>query len=48
MPAQHFFAESLTEIGLDAQKVQALFERAQREVNEGLLPACQPLTRLFL
>jgi CubicO group peptidase (beta-lactamase class C family) len=41
MPAQHFFAESLAEIGLDAQKVQALFERAQREVHEGLLPACQ-------
>ena len=41
MPAAHFFAGSLAEIGLDAQKVQALFERAQREVNEGLLPACQ-------
>jgi CubicO group peptidase (beta-lactamase class C family) len=41
MPAAHFFANSLEEIGLDPQKVQALFERAQREVNEGLLPACQ-------
>jgi CubicO group peptidase (beta-lactamase class C family) len=41
MPAPHFFAESPEEIGLDAQKVQALFERAQREVNDGLLPACQ-------
>lgn len=41
MPAAHFFAESPAEIGLDPQKVQALFDRAQREVNEGLLPACQ-------
>jgi CubicO group peptidase (beta-lactamase class C family) len=41
MPAAHFFANSVGEIGLDPQKVQALFERAQREVNEGLLPACQ-------
>jgi len=41
MPAAHFFANNLEEIGLDPQKVQALFERAQREVREGLLPACQ-------
>lgn len=41
MPAAHFFAESPEEIGLDPQKVQALFERAEREVKEGLLPACQ-------
>jgi CubicO group peptidase (beta-lactamase class C family) len=41
MPAAHFFAASPEEIDLDPQKVQALFERAQREVNEGLLPACQ-------
>ena len=41
MPAAHFFAASPEEIGLDPQKVQALFERAQREVNAGLLPACQ-------
>src|SRR2546428_12948321 len=41
MPAAHFFATSPEEIGLDAQKVQALFERAEREVKEGLLPACQ-------
>ena len=41
MPAAHFFAKSPEEIGLDPQKVQALFERAQREVNDGLLPACQ-------
>lgn len=41
MPAAHFFAESPGAIGLDPQKVQALFERAEREVKEGLLPACQ-------
>ena len=41
MPASHFFAQDLTEIGLDPQKVQALFERAARDVQEGLLPACQ-------
>lgn len=41
MPAAHFFAASPEEIGLAPQKVQALFERAQREVNAGLLPACQ-------
>lgn len=41
MPAAHFFANTIAEIGLDPQKVQALFERAEREVKEGLLPACQ-------
>jgi CubicO group peptidase (beta-lactamase class C family) len=41
MPAAHFFANHLAEIGLDPQKVQALLERAEREVKEGLLPACQ-------
>jgi CubicO group peptidase (beta-lactamase class C family) len=41
MPASHFFAEHLDEVGLDPDKVQALLDRAQREMNEGLLPACQ-------
>ena len=41
MPAAHFFANSLAEIGLNPEKVQALFERAEREVKEGLLPATQ-------
>lgn len=41
MPASHFFANNLEEIGLDPHKVQVLFERAAREVHEGLLPACQ-------
>lgn len=41
MPAAHFFAHSPEEVGLDPQKVQALFERAERDVKEGILPACQ-------
>jgi CubicO group peptidase (beta-lactamase class C family) len=41
MPAAHFFVQSPTEVGLEPQKVQALFERVEREVKEGLLPACQ-------
>ena len=41
MPAAHFFAKNLEEVGLDPEKVQALFERAEREVKSGLLPASQ-------
>src|ERR1700732_4787465 len=41
MPAPEFFADSPHAAGLDPQKVDALFERADREVNEGLLPSCQ-------
>jgi CubicO group peptidase (beta-lactamase class C family) len=41
MPAAHFFAQAPAEVGLDPVKVQALLERAQREINEGLLPSCQ-------
>jgi CubicO group peptidase (beta-lactamase class C family) len=41
MPASHFFAERLDEVGLNPDKVQALFDRAEREINQGLLPACQ-------
>jgi CubicO group peptidase (beta-lactamase class C family) len=41
MPASHFFAERPHEIGLNPDKVQALFDRAEREIKEGLLPACQ-------
>jgi CubicO group peptidase (beta-lactamase class C family) len=41
MAAQEFIAESPREVGLDPEKVAALFERAAREVNEGLLPSCQ-------
>ena len=41
MLAAHFFADNLEEVGLDPEKVQALFTRAEREVKEGLLPATQ-------
>lgn len=41
MPEQHFFAERPAEVGLNPDKVQALFDRAEREIKEGLLPACQ-------
>lgn len=41
MPASHFFAERPEQIGLNPDKVQALFDRAEREIKEGLLPACQ-------
>jgi CubicO group peptidase (beta-lactamase class C family) len=41
MPAQHFFAKDPSEVGLDRVKVQALFDRASKEVAEGLLPSCQ-------
>jgi CubicO group peptidase (beta-lactamase class C family) len=41
MPAKHFFAESPEGVGVDPQKLEALFERAEREVREGLLPSVQ-------
>jgi CubicO group peptidase (beta-lactamase class C family) len=41
MPAQSHFAENPREVGLDPEKVEALFKRAEREVNEGLLPSTQ-------
>jgi CubicO group peptidase (beta-lactamase class C family) len=41
MPAEHFFADSPAAVGLDPDKVQALFDRARRDVSEGVLPACQ-------
>src|SRR5215469_16220900 len=41
MPAAHQIAEHPREAGLDAAKVDELFKRAQREVDEGLLPSCQ-------
>jgi CubicO group peptidase (beta-lactamase class C family) len=41
MPAAQLFAEHPREIGLDPAKVEELFKRAAREVNEGLLPSCQ-------
>ncbi|HUA36648.1 MAG TPA: serine hydrolase domain-containing protein [Candidatus Binataceae bacterium] len=41
MPSQEKFAEHPRELGLDPAKVDALFQRAEREVNEGLLPSVQ-------
>jgi CubicO group peptidase (beta-lactamase class C family) len=41
MPASHFFADRAEEVGLNPDKVQALFDRAEREINQGLLPGCQ-------
>src|SRR5438094_4758037 len=41
MPAQNHFVEHPREVGLDAAKVDALFARAQREVDGGVLPSCQ-------
>jgi CubicO group peptidase (beta-lactamase class C family) len=41
MPAEKFFADSAVEVGLNPDKVQALMDRAEREVREGVLPACQ-------
>ncbi len=41
MPQAHFFAENPRVVGLDPAKVDALLERAGREVSEGLLPSAQ-------
>src|SRR5262252_6988711 len=41
MPAEQFFADGPREVGLNPDKVQALFDRAERDVKEGVLPACQ-------
>src|SRR5438132_729275 len=41
MPAEKFFADSPAEVGLNRDKVQALMDRAERDVKDGVLPACQ-------
>ncbi len=41
MPASHFFAESPQSVGIDAEKLEALFQRAAKEVRDGLLPSVQ-------
>lgn len=41
MSEVEFYANGPAEAGLDPAKVEALLERAQREVREGLLPSCQ-------
>src|SRR5579871_3115341 len=41
MPSQNFFADNVAQVGLNPDKVQALMDRAERDVKEGILPACQ-------
>ena len=41
MPDEHFFAEAPESVGVDPRKLEELFERAEREVREGLLPSVQ-------
>ena len=41
MPSAEFFADSPREVGLDPAKVEALLDRAGREVRDGLLPSAQ-------
>ncbi|HUY26643.1 MAG TPA: serine hydrolase domain-containing protein, partial [Candidatus Binataceae bacterium] len=41
MPSKELIADSPRQVGLDSAKVEALLERAQREVHEGLLPSVQ-------
>jgi len=41
MPADRFAAESPESVGIDAEKLEAVFERAAKEVREGLLPSAQ-------
>ena len=41
MSEAQVYASSPAEAGLDPAKVEAMLERAQREVREGLLPSCQ-------
>jgi CubicO group peptidase (beta-lactamase class C family) len=41
MPHPQFFADSPKDVGLDPARVQALLDRAEREVKEGLLPSTQ-------
>ena len=37
----HFVAASPEAVGIDSEKLEALLQRAAKEVDEGLLPACQ-------
>ena len=41
MPDGHFFAEPPESLGIDPVKLEALFQRAEREVRDGLLPSAQ-------
>lgn len=41
MPNPRHLADSPESVGIDSRKLAALFERAEKEVAEGLLPSCQ-------
>ncbi len=41
MPNERFTADSPESVGIDSNKLEALFERAEKEVAEGLLPSSQ-------
>jgi CubicO group peptidase (beta-lactamase class C family) len=41
MPGAGFFADSPESVGIASEKLEAVFERAAREVREGLLPSAQ-------
>jgi CubicO group peptidase (beta-lactamase class C family) len=41
MPTSHPIAPSPQSVGIDPEKLEALFERSAREVREGLLPSAQ-------
>lgn len=41
MPDSRHFSESPEAVGIDPEKLDAVFERAAREVREGLLPSAQ-------
>lgn len=41
MPQQRFFADSPESVGIDSAKLEAVFDRAEKEVREGLLPSSQ-------
>lgn len=41
MPHPNFFAASPEQIGIDPEKLEALYTRAEQEVCEGLLPSAQ-------
>ncbi len=41
MPSADLFVENPRQVGLDPAKVEALLQRAEREVREGLLPSAQ-------
>jgi CubicO group peptidase (beta-lactamase class C family) len=41
VPSEQLFADSPESIGIDSRKLEAVFERAAREVRDGLLPSAQ-------